>query len=819
MKKRLMTLAAVLCCAMAMMAEPISPSVARQAAMKFLQEKGTVLKNEAMRAKSRAMGSTADSQEPTEASPYYVFNATASQGFVVVSGDDCVGDYLVLGYTDQGCFDADAVPENMQQWLDGMASQITEMSRLGVKARTVATHDDVPYLMTTKWNQGSNIYNPQNPYNALCPMTDGLLCYSGCMATALSQVLYYHRWPQDPIVGELPAYTTCHGLFMESLPSVAFDWDNMVDDYNQPTTEAQQMAVATLMRYCGQLLQMDYTPQISNGYEYDMDILVNQFGIDQGVYMARAEEYSVSGWDELLYNELKEGRPLVHSGFSTSGGHAFVIDGYERRDGSGYFHVNWGWGGNANGFFKISLLNPDQLGTGVSNDSRDFSRNQKVLIGLQPAKNPVSNYCRYLSSYKWDMHDMDQPHIFNAINSSFMPGVFDIALAERHADGTLDYDHLLGKQTFEVAGYTFAELNSEEETGVCKFTLPGNVTEGLAPGNHKLVFVNRESGSEAPWRSIYGPNCYIEINIDEAGHPTDTLFHPLPQLTCSSRKVIINGPKMAGTRQGITATINNNSEEDFIGAIECATYYLLNDRLNLLNYSLTNIMIEGSSTADIAFTTTTPGASNYVVVFTRNGEDLTGKNVSEIKQTKGYIGHKQFSIGKLDFSCSEPIYKERNDEEGNPQFYIDLTINNGSSTDYDAFIIAVLYEPNSEGILEPMEFPEYFAAPLEVKAKSQNTVSIPLYKALKAGTYGIELSIANDFRSIVVNDYFIFAGGLFTIDSTAGIAQIENDKSIKEDSINSQSSTIYDLQGRRVSKPSRGLYIRNGKKVIGSLGL
>jgi hypothetical protein len=90
-----------------MMAEPVSPEAARQAAAKFLNKKGIALKSEAMRAKNRAMGRNTDSEEQTQASPYYVFNATASQGFVVVSGDDCVGDNLVLGYTSQGSFDAE----------------------------------------------------------------------------------------------------------------------------------------------------------------------------------------------------------------------------------------------------------------------------------------------------------------------------------------------------------------------------------------------------------------------------------------------------------------------------------------------------------------------------------------------------------------------------------------------------------------------------------------------------------------------------------------------------------------------------------------
>lgn len=219
MKRIMMTLAAVLCCATILLAEPVSPSMARQRAAHFLQSKGSQLKNEALRAPRRAMGSTASGETATESSPYYVFNAAGDKGFVVISGEDCVGFNLVLGYSDQGSFNADAIPANMQWWFDEMASQIADMSSQGVKARAVELHADVPYLVTALWNQGSNVYNAQNPYNALYPVTDGLLCYTGCMATALSQVLYYYRWPQEPITGELPAYTMATGASsMHCLP-------------------------------------------------------------------------------------------------------------------------------------------------------------------------------------------------------------------------------------------------------------------------------------------------------------------------------------------------------------------------------------------------------------------------------------------------------------------------------------------------------------------------------------------------------------------------------------------------------------------------
>ena len=151
--KKIFLATAFLCCTMTMMAEPVSPDAARQAAAKFLNKKGVSLKSEAMRAKNRAMGCNTDSETQTQASPYYVFNATASQGFVVVSGDDCVGDNLVLGYTAQGSFDAETIPDNLQWWLDETAAQISTLSQLGVKAKRVALHNDIAPLLTPRSDQ------------------------------------------------------------------------------------------------------------------------------------------------------------------------------------------------------------------------------------------------------------------------------------------------------------------------------------------------------------------------------------------------------------------------------------------------------------------------------------------------------------------------------------------------------------------------------------------------------------------------------------------------------------------------------------------
>ena len=803
MKKILMTLAAVLCCAMTIMAEPVSPEAARQAAAKFLNKKGVSLKSEAMRAKNRAMGCNTDSETQTQTSPYYVFNATASQGFVVVSGDDCVGDNLVLGYTAQGSFNAEAIPDNLQWWLDETAAQISTLSQLGVKAKRVALHNDIAPLLTTRWDQGF-------PYNAFCPVTDDKLCLTGCMATALAQVMYYHRWPQGPIAEELPAYTMANGRVIDGLPMTTFDWDNMVDDYSKSTTEAQQAAVATLMRYCGQLLQMDYTPQLSNGTFYDIDILVNNFGYDPGAYFAFAAQYTVSGWDELLYNELREGRPLVYAGHSTGGGHAFVIDGYEVRDGEGYYSVNWGWGGADNGFFKINLLNSDTSGSGGSTTKDGYSVNQRALIGFKPQQGASEGYYRYLNNLAWDEADDDSEHTFILLNPSYQPGTFTIGMAELGDDGTPDVSRIYAAKDYEFTGFRNADL---EHNGTLALPLTNDLFGNLTSGRHNLVFVNREAGTSAPWRPVFGPNCYIEVNVGETGEVASVTVHPQPQLTAPASDIKIEGLKQRGIIQTITATIQNTGTEDFVGGIECGIYYVEDGELKaLVGVVKTGAMVEAGSSSNIFFNASVPYDGKYVLLLTKlgTGEDITGSKLTDIAQAPGYLGHQTVTFDALAFFCQYAEYNERNDEKGNPAYYLDLIIANGTPMDYDAVVLAKFYKANTEGSYEPVVFPEQpdIYTALQLASNKRRAVSIRLAEALESGEYGLELYIANDFHSRYPQDYFIFASGPITVAGTTGIEMLNEGGTLNDDS-------WYTLDGRRLSgKPTaKGLYIHKGKKV------
>ena len=816
MKKTIMTLAAVLCCVMKMVAEPVSPDVAQQAAAKFLQARGASLEGENMQARGMSRNITGTVQ--TETSPYYVFNATDSRGFVVVSGDDCVGDNLVLGYTSQGSFDENSVPDNMKWWLDEMATQISTLSSCGAKATAVPLHQDIAPMITAKWNQ--NV-----PYNAFCPETDGKQCLTGCMATALAQVMYYHRWPQEPIAYALPAYTMANGRMIDGLPVTTFDWDNMVDDYkNTTTTEEQQTAVATLMRYCGQTIQMDYTPTLSLGSYYDTDLLVNCFGYDPGVYLAQYGNYSVSGWDELLYNELREGRPLVYAGTSSIGGHAFVLDGYEVQNGEGYYSVNWGWGGDENGFYKINLLSPYKTTSGVTDVMKGFSRYQMALIGLQPRKDPSAEFHRYLSSFDWDIQDEDIEHEFVMVNPSYRPGTFTIGLAERNDDGTPDISRISYTKDYEASGYDFGKFDTED-LGKVFVPLTEEFFSNLSSGNHKLVFVNRESKSDAPWQPIYGPAAYIEVNIGAEGKVTEMTIHPQAQLTASASDISIEGLKQRCISQVVTATIHNNSAtDDYMGGMNCMACYVENGELiDVISIARNGALIEAGGTSEVSYKMSVQYYGDYVFLLVKEGsimsvEEIRGVKLADIGQLPGYVGHKNVTFDQLDFECLGAMYNEDKDEQDKPIYQIGVILGNGTPMDYDAVLMIDLYKLNDEGNPEPV-VPDTVKlySKCKIVSGTYNTTFIKLPEHLESGSYVFDIYIANDFHSMNKDDYFVLDTWMIEV---AGPTEIET-VSVERSAVSGQRSAVseagawHDLFGRKLpGKPTApGWYINDGKKI------
>ena len=384
MKKQLLLILGLMFTA-SIFAAPVTKDAAKKNVMSFLKSKngGKILATAGMK---QAELTAVDYEVSGDA--FYVFNFANNGGFVIAAGDDRVSP--ILGYSYEGSFDPQNVPVNMENWLKFYTKQINAVQASNIEMPVMHMSDGskkpyrhtIPMLMTTKWNQTAPYYNDTPKYPG-----DYEHRPTGCVATAMAQVVYYHKWPQGETKA-VPAYEFVDdpGLGgdgqtkkVDALPATTFDWDNMLDEYGYNADQKSKKAVAELMRYCGQIVNMGYHPWASGAYTFDIARgLRTYFGYDKGAKYIEHSGYTESQWEEIVYNELVNNRPVLYSGAAEAGGHQFVCDGYENE----YFHFNWGWGGVSDGYFKLNVLNPNQEGVVGGNDM-DFSQDQSIVIGVQ----------------------------------------------------------------------------------------------------------------------------------------------------------------------------------------------------------------------------------------------------------------------------------------------------------------------------------------------------------------------------------------------------------------------------------------------------
>lgn len=361
-----------------------------------------------MRVQSRNSG--ADPQSvPVEAESIYAFNLRDG-GFIIASADSRT--LPVLGYSSTGSIDWDNLPPNMQEWLRSYDDAIATLGdRNDFKdgnaldntgpLMTTSNKDREPVepLIKTRWSQREPYYNECPLYEGDDPEYNGKICVTGCVATALAQVMRYYEWPKTVPDGlpDYETYTQYNGTrkawHIDALPPVKFDWANMLDDYNRtnPDTneneqlgnDTQRSAVATLMRYCGQAIKTMYSPAASGGMIIKcIRAFIQYFGYSDAEIINRVY-FDIDEWEDIIYDEVSNGRPVIYGGyFGPSSGHAFICDGY---DGNGLFHINWGWEGSGDGYYSLSVLNPyDNISTGSGNIG--FSINQTAVVHINPTE-------------------------------------------------------------------------------------------------------------------------------------------------------------------------------------------------------------------------------------------------------------------------------------------------------------------------------------------------------------------------------------------------------------------------------------------------
>lgn len=406
MKKSILTLCLMLA-ALPILAQQVSVDDAMASAKKFFNSAALNGKRKVNADNRMALAYTAQADGKNH---FYVFNENdADGGFIIVGADEAAQE--ILGYCDHASFDYATAPDNFKWWLSQYSQQIAVGIKNGVNARDVsrrkaaANKADVEMLLQTTWNQGYP-YNRAFPY--VTETTNGLdgtlRLVTGCVATAMAQIMYYHKTPAENGVG----YAKCTGTikptpdsdaiyFDANFGETVYDWAHMKTSYgntvSQEDPESPEVnAVATLMRHCGVSVNTTYNfAHINGGSSASVSkvpvALANNFRYDKSVLYVTRSSYGDAEWEQMIYDELAAERPVLYAGTdaSTNAGHAFVCDGYSSSDSK--YHFNWGWGGLCDGYYAMTgtgALTPGASGIGGAGENGAYTSNQAAVIGIKP---------------------------------------------------------------------------------------------------------------------------------------------------------------------------------------------------------------------------------------------------------------------------------------------------------------------------------------------------------------------------------------------------------------------------------------------------
>lgn len=770
----------------------VSQEEALQKAKAFINSRHTTKTQQKMRLAAKSTQINSKITTAVEQEHFYVFNAGQNDGYVVISADDRTP--AILGYADEGTFDINSIPENMKAWLQSYADQIKHLQSNAALNRTAITdHKAVKPLLKSTWNQGA-------PYNNMCPMDGSYRSVTGCTATAMAQVINYHKYPAQT-TATIPAYVTNSKKFsIESIAPTVIDWENMKDNYTGNETQTEKDAVATLMKICGTSLEMDYSYAGSSAStNYIPDLLKIYFNYDAGATHISRDDYRASEWDDIIYNELANKRPVLYSGLSTGGGHAFVIDGYDKE---GMYHVNWGWGGSSDGYFLLSILDPDSnSGIGASSSTDGYSFGQDASIGVQPntGVKPVRDAIMTTYSIKTDQtvvtkknNTFPVKYITETRNYTGESFTFDLGIGVYDKDNNLKY-----------ASFQWSTTELPNGWGYSATELSCNIPS-LPDGTYIITNISRKKGTQTWYQNKNSYRYYITATV--SGN-TMTLQNPTIDI---SGTVEVSGNTEVNCKQTATATITNN------GSFFNEVIYMLVD-----NEETGGRYFEAATgeSVDLAMTFTPSKAGTKTITFAtkkylyNNATQQLDVHYTDIATTTMEIkpamaNNLTLSNGKVLNATNKTIYDN--------VALIQFTVTNNNSSEYyndirlwslwnDGASLSRTYYYNT------MIDKEIRLAPGESKTME---VEMPLNKD---GNYWFNISyktngkfICNedikDSRNINLSTYKVVVP-----EPTPEEVSVAPIIAVKE-----ENPVVYDIQGRRINngQMKKGLYIINGKKVV-----
>lgn len=787
-----------------------------------------------------------------EVPAYYVFPNGEGKGFTVVSGDDRLPE--VVGYSDKGTYDEENLPSNYVGFMKAYEEMVGQLDN--GDSRASASIAEAKALRSSGYQQptiapllGNIQWNQMIPYNNMCPMYNSTnRSVTGCVATAMAQVMMYYQYPTT-LQANIPAYVS-HTKNL-SIPQInqgeTYDWANMLPQYAsyEPLnyTDAQATAVAKLMYHCGAACEMDYGS--SSGANVTPAILSTYFGYDSDLMQdLNRDAFTLAEWSQIMDKELSVKRPILYSGRSSDGGHEFICDG---TDGNGLYHINWGWGGYQDGYFDVTILNPDKGGAGSGSAPDGYNQYCSMIVGIAPDNGKVDE----------PLVDVTPVVMIGNGNSSLG---FQMSTRNKVTDtfGVITNNLLSNQSAKDFTGYfaygiqqadgTYKPLSKSSSISIKHPEADGSTYRqsirlpqfDYAFPVGKTTLYGLYSTDNKKWEKC--AYVYMVPFVVEATERTISVATPL------SADIVAQDELLSEQDNTLMLTVSNDADFEHLGLIKVYTSTTNEKPSDPSEQIYFTILSKSSSTREVSVT---PSAGDlYVWVTNDKGEDLMEVKKFTVMQS---TAPKLVLVGK-ETNAIPNVY-----ETENAYYYSDKV--KGPKTNDSKAVFS--YKIRNDGGSYQAKFETYVYAFGENRVNNYQIQSIRI-KSGETATLNVEASpedyggnrsffcyieqydssIPFDVSGISKTKLYLVDGGWYNLDevdqfvyvagspsgissiTTSGTSVYGGNGEILISSDKAQTMSIYSLSGQMVKRANvkvgeniavsvpAGLYIVNGKKII-----
>lgn len=787
-----------------------------------------------------------------EVPAYYVFPNGEGKGFTVVSGDDRLPE--VVGYSDKGTYDEENLPSNYVGFMKAYEEMVGQLDN--GDSRASASIAEAKALRSSGYQQptiapllGNIQWNQMTPYNNMCPKYNGTnRSVTGCVATAMAQVMMYYQYPKT-LQANIPAYVshTNHLSIPQINKGESYDWANMLPQYAsyEPLnyTDAQATAVAKLMYHCGAACEMDYGS--SSGANVTPAILSTYFGYDSDLMQdLNRDAFTLAEWSQIMDKELSVKRPILYSGRSSDGGHEFICDG---TDGYGLYHINWGWGGYQDGYFDVTILNPDKGGAGSGSAPDGYNQYCSMIVGIAPDNGkvdeplvdvaPVVMIGNGNSSLGFQMSTRNKvTDTFGVITNNLLSnqsakdftGYF--AYGIQQADGT--YKPLSNSRSISIKHPKADGSTYRQSIRLLQFDYAFPVG--------KTTLYGLYSTDNKKWEKC--AYVYMVPFVVEATERTISVATPL------SADIVAQDELLSEQDNTLMLTVSNDADFEHLGIIKVYTSTTNEKPSEPSEQIYFTILSKSSSTREVSVT---PSAGDlYVWVTNDKGEDLMEVKKFTVMQS---TAPKLVLVGK-ETNAIPNVYETEN------AYYYSNKVK-GPKTNASKAVFS--YKIRNDGGSYQAKFETYVYAFGENRVNNGQILSIRI-KSGETATLNVEASpedyggnrsfyccivqydssIPFDVSGISKTKLYLVDGGWYNLDevdqfvyvagtpsgissiTTSGTSVRGGNGEILISSDKAQTMSVYSLSGQMVKQANvkageniavpvpAGLYIVNGKKIV-----